>query len=140
MAVSYCGFNDLLNYIDQNNLIAMSNDFPGANGVNNNVINSVCGIASRNVDALVSSVYQVPFNLPYPVKVYTAATVFAVELLYNRRMVNGDKNPMKAQGDYWRNELIKINEGELSLDFQSQRSVPPIIATIRKTRLDASIY
>lgn len=139
MGTQYCQYSDLLNYIDAVNLAAMTNDYDGNQPVNMTVLNSVCAIASRKADALVSSIYQVPFN-PVPVKIYTAAVIFSCELLYARRLTPEEKNPFKSEGDYWRHELMQINAGQLSLDEQFSRGFTPIVSVISKTRVDTNFF
>jgi|HubBroStandDraft_5_1064220.scaffolds.fasta_scaffold103539_2 phage gp36-like protein len=135
--------NDLLAYIDQVNLFQMVNDWAEAGNntsLQTNAINAVCQIASNKVDALLSSIYVVPFQVPIPAKVYTASVIFAVEMLWARRLTPEEKNPMKAEADYWRETLIKINNGDIPLDYESSRAFQPIIVKKHCSRVDTNIF
>ena len=115
--MAYIQQQDLANYIDSVNLIAMTDDW-STGAVNTTVLNNILQASSDAADALVSSIYSVPFvNVPIPIKVKKAAEIFAVEMLYQRRLTPSEKNPMKTEADYWRDTLLKVNLGQLSLDY-----------------------
>lgn len=136
--MAYIAQSDITNVIDQVNLTAMLSDF--ATGVaDQTLLANICQLASDKADALVSSIYTVPFANPVPVKIYTAAVVFACEMLYQRRLTPGEKNPMKDEADHWRSVLMDVNKGLLSLDYQSHRAFTPIVTSTRYNRANTSI-
>lgn len=140
--MAYITINDIYNRIDQVNVQAMLADY-GVNTSNDNssiILTNILQAASDQCDALVSSVYNTPFNGPVPVKIYQAAIVFACEMLYQRRLTPAEKNPMTPQADHWRDTLIKINSGELSLDANFVREVPPVISKTHYNRANTNIY
>lgn len=137
--MAYCTIKDIYNYVDQVNATAMTDDFAQGN-LNQPIIDSICALASSKVDALVSSIYSVPFQSPIPSKIYNAAVVFAVEMLYARRLTPSEKNPMKNEADMLRKELMDINRGLLSLDYQATRAFTPVIIRGKYNRCDANIY
>ena len=138
--MAYIQQSDLANYVDSVNLIAMTDDW-STGAVNTTVLNNILQASSDAADALVSSIYSVPFvNVPIPIKVKKAAEVFAVEMLYQRRLTPSERNPMKNEADYWRETLIKVNLGQLSLDYQSTRAFSPIIASTKCNRANGNIY
>ena len=137
--MSYITQADLANYIDSQQLIAMTDDL--ATGVvNQTILGNVLQMASDKVDSLVSAIYQVPFAAPVPVKIRTAAAVFAAEMLYNRRLTPTEKNPLTPQADMLRQELMDINRGLLSLDYASRRAFTPIVVGSSYNRANSNIY
>lgn len=138
--MAYITVNDIYNKIDQVQVQAMTNDYDSNAPLNTTILNNILQLASDNVDALVSSVYAVPFNPPFPKKLRMAAIVFACEMLYARRIVPEEKNPMKSEADHWRNELMLINKGLLSLDFASQRSFIPTIPVTVFNRANTNFF
>jgi len=137
--MAYIQQADLANYIDNINLVASTDDY-GTGVVNTTVLNNILQMASSKVDALVSSIYQTPFNPPVPVKIYTAAVVFAVEMLYSRRLTTDQSNPMTPQANHWRQELMDINRGLLSLDYQSTRAFTPVVSATKYNRCNTNIF
>lgn len=126
--------------MDNINLVAATDDW-GTGVVNTAVLNNILQMASDRVDALVSAVYQVPFTInPIPVKIRTAAAIFAVEMLYARRLTPDEKNPMTPQANELRKELMDINRGLLSLDYQSRRAFPPIVTHARLSRANDNTF
>jgi phage gp36-like protein len=138
--MAYITQDDLANYIDSVNLISMTDDW-GTGAVNTTILNNILEQASDSADALVSSIYSVPFvNVPIPIKVKTASAIFAVEMLYQRRLTPSERNPMKTEADYWRDTLLKVNLGQLSLDYKSTRAFTPIIVRGKYGRADTNIF
>lgn len=134
----YCQQSDILNFIDGVNLIAFTDDFATGN-LNTTILNNVISMASNECDALVSSIYAVPFN-PVPAKIKQASIIFTCEALYIRRLTPEEKNPFRAQADYWRKQLMLINSGQLSLDESFLRGFPAVVAKTYCTRADTNIY
>ncbi len=129
--MAYLTYNDLLNYIDAQNLAMMTQDYgvPLDGAVpNNNIIGSICQQASDLADSLISSIYKVPFATP-PAKIKQAAIIFALEILWARRKTPTENNPWTDQAKYWRETLIQINLGMLSLDEQYTRGFTPVVAS-----------
>jgi len=140
--MAYINSQDILNYVDANNLQEFLDDYnqgPNNTSISSVILANICQLASNKADALVSSIYQTPFANP-PVKIQTAATIFACELLYSRRGIVGEKNPFEKQAQYWREELIKVNTGMLSLDANFQREFTPVVVSSHKTRVDTNFY
>ena len=138
--MAYITQDDLANYIDSVNLISMTDDW-GTGAVNTTILNNILEQASDSADALVSSIYSVPFvNVPIPIKVKTASAIFAVEMLYQRRLTPSERNPMKTEADYWRDTLLKVNLGQLSLDYLANRSFTPIIVRGHYNRADTNVF
>ena len=117
----------------------MCDDY-GTGQLNQTVLNNILQLASDKADALVSSIYNVPFTTPVPVKIYQAAIIFAAEMLYQRRLTPDERNPMTPQANHWREVLMQINRGELSLDYDSMRAFTPIIAKVTPSRVNSGIY
>ena len=137
--MAYITINDLYNKIDQVNLTAMTDDF-ATGQVNTTIVNNILQLASDNVDALVSSTYSVPFTGTIPKKIRMAAIVFACEMLYQRRLIPTEHNPMTSEADHWRSELMLINKGLLSLDYASTRAFTPIVHKQVHNRADTNFF
>lgn len=107
----------------------------------NTTLNNLLQFASDNADAFVSSTFVTPFSNPVPKKIKSAALYFAAEMCYQRRLSPDEKNPFKELADYWRKELMLINAGQLSLEQAVVKIVPPVLATVTKSRInDSNIY
>ena len=136
---AYCTQTDITNIIDAVNLNSMLDDT--ASGTPNlTLLANILQLASDRADALVSSVYRVPFTGTIPVKIRTASIIFACEMLYQRRLVNDQENPMTTEANHWRKTLMDVNRGLLSLDASVTRIVPPFIASVRFDRANSNIY
>lgn len=79
---------------------------------------------SRDIDGRLGQRYLTPFVYPYPALVVSAARIFAVEALYTRRNLTGDKNPFTAQADKWRDKLDLIGAGKEPLQPGQERARP----------------
>jgi len=137
--MAYITINDLYNYIDKVNLQAFSDDY-SIGQIDMTIINNICQLASDKSDALVSSIYTVPFQGTIPVKIRTSAIIFACEMLYARRITPEEKNPFKAEAEHWRQELMLINSGQLSLDAANRRVFTPIVSSLTRTRVDTNTF
>lgn len=137
--MAYITQADITNVIDAINLVAMTDDYAQGQ-INQTVLNNILQLASDKADALVSSIYVVPFSAPVPVKVKTAAIIFAAEMLYQRRLTPDQRNPMTDQADHWRKELMDINRGLLSLDYDSKRAFTPIVSSTKYNRANTNIF
>jgi phage gp36-like protein len=137
--MAYISLTDLYNYVDKPQVQAFSDDY-ATGTIDMTIINNICQLASDKADSLVSSMYNVPFTGLIPVKIRTAAIIFAVEMLYARRLTPDQKNPMKSEADHWREELMMINSGQLSLDYQSQRAFTPIVFSSTLNKVDSNIF
>lgn len=131
----YCQYSDLVVLVDAPNLSAMSNDYDGNAPVNMNVINAICQQASNKVDSLISSIYTPFINTPVPSKVKEASIIFALEILWARRLIPGEHNPWREQSKMWMDLLTKINAGELDLDAQFLRAFKPVIFSATPSRI-----
>ncbi len=78
------------------------------------LLDTIIAQASQSVDAYLSGLYTTPFADPVPAPVAEAATVFACEMIYDRRPVAN--NPFKAAADAWRTRLQAIAKREQNLD------------------------
>lgn len=137
--MAYITQADITNVIDAVNLTAMLDDY-ATGQINQTVLTNILQLASDKADALVSSIYVVPFPPPVPVKIRTAAIIFAAEMLYQRRLTPEQRNPMSDQADHWRKELMDINRGLLSLDYESTRAFTPIVSSAKYNRANTNIY
>ena len=141
MSVPYCSYSDINNLMDGPNMGAATNDYDSSAPLNVPMINNIILMASNQCDALVSSIYAVPFPITnIPVKIKEACIIFTCEALYARRLTPSDTNPFKERAEYWRKELMKVNSGELSLDAAFRRNVPPIVVSKFCSRFNDNFY
>lgn len=139
MGIAYCNQSDVTNLIDAVNLAAMTDDY-AQGALNTTVLTNVILMASNACDALVSSIYAVPFTSNVPAKIKDASIIFTCEALYARRLTPDEKNPFKSRADYWRKELMLINAGELSLDESFNRGFVPIAYVSTPSRVNTNFY
>jgi phage gp36-like protein len=94
------------------------------------LLEQIVADASTAVDALLGGSFETPFTDP-PAAVRDAASIFACELIYERRPT-GAKNPFTARADQWRAGLRKIAAGETALTNENTGFQIP--ATRRRLR------
>jgi phage gp36-like protein len=73
---------------------------------------AVAAAAAAEVDGMLGQRYAVPFSYPYPALVAHAARLFALDALYKRRGLSGDKNPWEKSADDMRTKLGKVGAGK----------------------------
>lgn len=121
---TYCTAQDIQAYISNSEIVGFTDD-DRDHVADGGLLDSIIATASNKVDALLSSVYQTPLN-PIPAKAKDAAIVFSCFALYARRLTPDEKNPFKSQQDYWLNILNQIGSGQLPLDANIPKLVPPV--------------
>ena len=95
--------------------------------VNADVWAQVAQTACDEIDGYLSARYAVPFDAAgVPPLVATAARVFAAEIIYRRRGLDGDKNPFAKQAAEIRSRLNRIARGEEALSVEISRAKPSI--------------
>lgn len=88
----------------------------------------IVATASLEVDGYLSGLFSVPFSNPPP-KVQTAALIFVLEILYQRRQIETEKNPFTKPALWWREHLQKVGNRELPFDAATPKSFAPGIVT-----------
>lgn len=142
--MAYCSYPDIVNYIDAVNLQAIVDDYGQGVGntgpaISSSLLVNVCQLASNACDAHVASIYATPFATP-PALIKQASIIFACEILYKRRMTPGEKNPFTSEADVWRDRLMKIGAGDLPLDQAFNRTVPPVVFSLKRSPMNTNIY
>jgi hypothetical protein len=107
---------------------------------NMTILNQIITNASQQCDALVASIYNVPFTGYVPQKIYTASIFFTLYALQSRRKIPDEKNQFKADADYWRVTLIDIGKGNQPLDANIKRAFTPIVSQVSHTRINTNIF
>ncbi len=102
---------------------ALDDDKDGA--ADTGLLAQVITLASQEVDALLSPRYTVPFTDPAPAAVKTAALVFTCEMIYRRRETPDNLNPFTARAKSWRDQLMKIADGDGTIDATIDDGVTP---------------
>ena len=105
---------------------ALDDDGDGAE--DDGAFDSLVATQSLMVDGFLAGLYPTPFANP-PAKVKTAALIFVLEAIYQRRRIPEDKNPWKKQADWWREHLQKVGNRELPFDAATPKAYAPGIVT-----------
>jgi phage gp36-like protein len=92
--------------------------------------------ASAEVDGYLSGLFTVPFD-PVPAKVRQAAQCFVLEMVYQRRNVEADKNPFTKQAAWWREHLQKVGNRELPFDAATAKAFVPGAAIVEDCAVNA---
>ena len=130
----YITRNDILTKISNSDLDQFTDD-NGDGVADQGVLDLVISIASNAADVYVASIYQTPFTGYIPSKIKDAALIFAVEMMYQRRLAPEEKNIFKPQADLWREVLRTIGTGQVPLDANVPRLVTPGFAITYDSRL-----
>ena len=94
--------------------------------------------ASDAVDAFLSGRYIVPLS-PVPKLAVEASTIFACEIIFNRRRQGLDeKNPYSKSADTFRAELKDIADRKKSLDAQERPAFMPGAIISRESKTQGS--
>lgn len=110
-------------YISQANLVSLTDD-TGAGSVDQGVLSAIIASVSNTCDGLLAATYPVPFTgTPLPTLVVEAATIFACEALYARRLVPNEHNPFSARADIFRKAIFDICQKGGGLDNAQARIV-----------------
>lgn len=100
------------------------------------LVNRILQRASDAVDSFLSGRYVVPLQ-PVPKLAVEAATIFACEIIFNRRRQGVDeKNPYTVRAEDFREELKAIADRKKSLDAQERPAFTPgaVIGECSKTQ------
>jgi len=101
---------------------ALDDDGDGAEDAG--AFDSLVATQSLIVDGFLSGLFTTPFANP-PAKVKTAALMFVLEAVYQRRRIADAANPWKKQADWWREHLQKVGNRELPFDAATPKSFSP---------------
>lgn len=114
----------VLGYISLMDLISLTDDSPSTGNVNTTVLNQCIANVSAEIDAMLGSIYDVPFSNP-PEAVTGGATVMVCAALYRRRMVPDEKNMFADDDKMYREKFRKVGNGEAELDANTPRAFAP---------------
>lgn len=123
MSSNYTDQASIQNYIDPDALNAALDDNDSGNA-NPALLAAIIQEASLDIDGRLSSIYSTPFPAwpGSPPVVHAAATIFACEIIRDRRLPPDAENPFRKRADVWRERLKLIGKGELNLDFRFPRA------------------
>ena len=85
---------------------------------------AVAAEVDDEINGRLESRYRVPID-PVPSTIRKAAKAIAIYLLYGRRQIGDDRNPGKADADYWKKRLDEIGRGALPLSWEAQSAESP---------------
>lgn len=98
---------------------------------------NVVAVASQEVDGYLGGLFTVPFATP-PAKVREATLAFVLEMLYQRRNIEEDKNPHAKTAKYYRDHLQKVGNRELPFDAATDKEFEPGAVIITTSPLNAT--
>ena len=122
--MAYITRSDILTKISNSQLDQFTDD-DGDGLPDTGVLDLVIDIASNAADSYVASIYETPFTGYVPAKIKDACLIFAVEMLYQRRLAPEERNIFKSQADLWRELLSNIGSGKVPLDANVSRKITP---------------
>jgi phage gp36-like protein len=127
--MAYTSQANILGYVSQQDLINLTDDAPSTGNVNQTILNACIANISAEIDAMLGSIYQVPFSNP-PEAVTGAATVMVCAALYRRRFTPEEKNMFAEDDKRYRAHFRAVGKGEEELDANTYRAFPPGIAQV----------
>jgi phage gp36-like protein len=113
-------------------------DDSGSGELDEEVWESVSNGAAREVDGFLAMRYEVPFTAPLPAVVVTAALIFVMESLYDRRGLTGEKNPYLLRANEQRKKLEAIGAGKLPLTPERVKTRPSVSTVTEPARTSSS--
>jgi len=120
-----------------NKLIEALDDI-GSGQLDPALVNRILQRASDAVDSFLSGRYVVPLS-PVPKLALEASTIFACEIIFNRRRQGTDeKNPYTSRANDFRAQLKAIADREQSLDAQERPAFQPGAVVSRPSALEGS--
>ncbi len=137
MSTAYTNSNAIIAKLGGSNWLNEALDDDGSGTPPTGLLDNIIAAVSMDIDGRLAPIYDVPFDTPPP-PVAAAALVFACETLYRRRLTPGEKNPFTSEADQWRNTLLKIGNGELSLDTTNSRDFSSVVAITENVSMDAN--
>jgi phage gp36-like protein len=113
-------------------------DDDGDGKIDDGLISRICQRASDAVDSFLSGRYIVPLS-PVPKLAVEASTIFACEIIYNRRrQATDEKNPYTSRANTFREELKDIADRKKSLDAQERPAFTPGVVIGRESKINGS--
>lgn len=113
-------------------------DDTGTGSLDAALVTRITQRASDAVDAFLSGRYVVPLS-PVPKLAIEAATVFACEIIYNRRRQGLDeKNPYTGRANALREELKEIADRKKSLDAAERPAFAPGAIVFTPSQMNGS--
>lgn len=101
------------------------------------VFDDIVASASLEIDGYLSGLFPTPFANP-PAKVQTAALIFVLESIYQRRQIPSDQNPFTITATWWRKHLQAVGNRELPFDAATPKAFASGIVTQELSALKGS--
>jgi phage gp36-like protein len=135
--MAYIQLTDLKGKIPTDKLIqALDDNEDGA--IDNDVWAQIQSDVQVEIDGFLGQRYATPFIDPLPAVVKSAARVFAIEAVYERRNLLSEKSPERVAAQNTRKKLAAIAAGDEPLAPEQQRAKPSgvVISEKSKTQSD----
>lgn len=127
--MAYTDTEAVLTYINNVDLIPFTQDDPSGTADAARIA-AIIATVSTKIDGYLANRYAVPFN-PVPAFIANAATMFACEAFWQRRLTPADKNPFKDECDEIRKMLKEIHDGTGEIDANLTQLTTPVQYTSR---------
>jgi phage gp36-like protein len=132
-AMSYVQLSDLKDRIPDRELIAaLDDDRDGA--VDSDVWAQIQAGVQTEIDGILGQRFTVPFVDPLPAVVKLAAKRFALEAVYARRNLGGEKQPWVVDANSTRKTLLAIAAGDQPLAPEQKRTNPSVSVITEPSR------
>lgn len=123
--MAYCTLQDLLEYVDENVVVRLTQDDPEETSVNEDVVTRAIADAAALVDGYVSTRYQVPLT-PVPPLIRRVSVHLTRYTLFSRRGLDEDSADKTVVREY--HEAVKlltaISRGEVQLGTPVAAATP----------------
>ena len=133
--MGYTNQNSILGYISMGDLIALTDDAPATGNINQTILNACIANVSSEIDAMLGSIYDVPFTNP-PAAVTGGATVMVCAALYRRRMTPEEKNMFADDDKRYRVHFQRVGRGDDELDANTARAFAPGVVQLTYATLN----
>ena len=112
MSDPYVQMADLIGMIPAP-FLAEALDDAGTGSANPDVWARIAQDTQNEIDGILGKLYPVPFSIPLPAFIVSAAQLLAADRIYKRR--GTEKNPYAADAASIRKEMAQIGEGDSRL-------------------------
>lgn len=99
---------------------------------------AVAASVSTEIDGILGQRFPVPFAT-VPAVVKAAAQILALEKLYNRRGITGEKNPWTKQAEAARTKLNAIADGDQPLQPGAKRPASAVVAVTEPSKASSTL-
>ena len=130
MSTPYIALSDLIGMIPAQ-FLAEALDDAGTGSANPEVWTRIAQDTQNEIDGILGKLYPVPFSIPLPAFIVSAAQLLAADRIYKRR--GTEKNPYAADAASIRKEMAQIGEGDSRLTAPGTKVEGPSASLISES-------